>query len=78
MNITITGATGFIGRRLIERLGTGEHQLHVLSRHTNIRFGDTAVWTLGGDRFRIETPHGAREVDGFDRARELAHELARD
>jgi hypothetical protein len=40
--------------------------------------GDTAVWTLGGDRFRIETPHGAREVDGFDRARELAHELARD
>lgn len=44
MNITITGATGFIGRRLIERLSREPHQLHVLSRGTNIKFGDTAVW----------------------------------
>jgi hypothetical protein len=40
--------------------------------------GDASVWALGGDRFRIEAPDGAREVEGFERARKLAHELARD
>jgi uncharacterized protein (TIGR01777 family) len=44
MNITITGATGFIGRRLIGRLASEPHQLHALSRHTNVKFGNTAVW----------------------------------
>ncbi len=56
MNITITGATGFIGRRLIERLGPGDHQLHVLSRHTNIRFGDTAVWIGKWDPLTEDPP----------------------
>jgi uncharacterized protein len=56
VNITITGATGFIGRRLIERLGTGEHQLHVLSRHTNIRFGNTAVWIGKWDPMAEDPP----------------------
>src|SRR5213083_1107927 len=44
MNITITGATGFIGRHLIERLSMAPHQIHALTRHTNVKFGDTAVW----------------------------------
>ena len=33
MNITISGATGFIGRRLLKVLGSAGHRLHVLSRH---------------------------------------------
>jgi NAD dependent epimerase/dehydratase family enzyme len=56
MNITITGATGFIGRRLIERLGAEPHQLHALSRRTNINFGDTAVWITKWDSLREDPP----------------------
>lgn len=56
MNITITGATGFIGRRLIERLGTEPHQLHALTRQTNINFGDTAVWITKWDPLREDPP----------------------
>lgn len=33
MNITLTGASGFIGKRLIERLLAVGHRLHVLGRH---------------------------------------------
>jgi len=33
MNITITGASGFIGRRLLKVLGSAGHNLRVLSRH---------------------------------------------
>ena len=32
MNITLTGASGFIGQRLIQRLLTDGHKLHVLGR----------------------------------------------
>jgi uncharacterized protein (TIGR01777 family) len=32
MNITVTGATGFIGRPLVERLAGEGHRIHVLSR----------------------------------------------
>jgi hypothetical protein len=39
---------------------------------------EVSVWTLGGDRFRVESPMGSQEVEGIDRARELAHQLARD
>src|SRR2546430_1632536 len=44
MNLTITGATGFIGRRLIERLAGEPHQLHALIRPTNVNFAAAAVW----------------------------------
>lgn len=33
MKIVITGASGFIGRRLLKTLAQGGHSLHVLSRH---------------------------------------------
>jgi uncharacterized protein (TIGR01777 family) len=33
VNITVTGASGFIGRRLLKNLQAAGHQLHVLSRH---------------------------------------------
>jgi hypothetical protein len=43
-----------------------------------LSIGAVSLWTLGGDRFRVECPEGAQEVEGIERARELAHELARD
>lgn len=41
MNITISGASGFIGRRLMKVLSGAGHSLHVLSRHagTNLPAG---------------------------------------
>lgn len=47
MNITIAGASGFIGRRLLKLLGGRGHALHVLSRHagTNLPPGvRLSVW----------------------------------
>jgi ribonuclease HI len=34
------------------------------------------VYALGQDRFRITWPKGDREVEGYDEADRLAHELA--
>jgi uncharacterized protein (TIGR01777 family) len=41
VNITITGASGLIGRRLLKNLAAAGHALHVLSRHagTNLPAG---------------------------------------
>jgi len=33
VNITLTGASGFIGRRLMKLLASNGHRLHILSRH---------------------------------------------
>ena len=47
MNITITGGTGFIGRRLVARLLAGNHSLHLLVRHARIGLGPQvrcSVW----------------------------------
>jgi hypothetical protein len=37
--------------------------------------GEVSVWTRGGDRFRVDSPGRSQEVEGIDRAKELAHEL---
>lgn len=47
MNVIITGASGFIGRRLLKTLAQRGHSLHVLSRHagTNLPPGvRLSVW----------------------------------
>lgn len=47
MNITLTGASGFVGRRLMKLLAANGHALHVLSRHggTNLPPGvRLSVW----------------------------------
>jgi len=63
LNITITGASGFIGRRLMKLLTTNGHTLHVLSRHAgtnlppNVRL---SVW----DAFAGPAPDAAlRDAD---------------
>lgn len=38
--------------------------------------GSVEVWALGDDRFVVLAPELEREVDGFEEAREAAHELA--
>jgi hypothetical protein len=43
-----------------------------------LTIGEVSVWTLVGDRFRVESPERSQEVESIDRAREIAHELARD
>src|SRR5437868_1186675 len=59
MNITISGATGFIGRRLIERLSAAPHPLHALSRRTNVKFADRALWISKWDPKMEEPPREA-------------------
>ena len=47
MNITISGASGLVGRHLLVVLGSEGHKLHVLSRHagTNLPAGvKLTVW----------------------------------
>jgi hypothetical protein len=41
-----------------------------------LRIGDVSVWALGGQRFRVRSPSGVEDIEGFAEARELAHELA--
>ena len=45
MKITISGASGLIGRRLLKLLGTDGHTLGVLSRHAGVNMpGGVRVW----------------------------------
>ena len=41
-----------------------------------LTIGSVSVWTLGRDRFRVQSPDSEQEVEGIDRAKELAHKLA--
>ena len=43
---------------------------------TFLSLGEVAVYALGENRFRLVAPRGEREVEGFEPARQLAHELA--
>jgi hypothetical protein len=38
--------------------------------------GPVELWALGQQRYRVEAPSGERIVEGFQRAREVAHQLA--
>jgi uncharacterized protein (TIGR01777 family) len=47
LRITISGASGFIGRRLLKNLAAGGHSLHVLSRHAGVNLPPSvrlSVW----------------------------------
>ena len=58
MNITITGASGLIGRRLLKNLGAAGHALTVVSRHagTNVPPG---VGVVAWDPMRGPAPEDA-------------------
>jgi uncharacterized protein (TIGR01777 family) len=47
VNITITGGTGFIGRRLVQRLLADNHSVHLLVRHAKTGLGpqvECSIW----------------------------------
>jgi uncharacterized protein len=67
VNITITGASGFVGRRLLKALTERGHSLHVLSRHggTNLPPGvRISVW---------EATKGPPPVDAVREADAIIH-----
>lgn len=71
MKITLTGGSGFIGRRLMKTLAASGHTVHVLSRHagTNLPPGvKLSVW----DALKGEPPTDA--LDGADAIIHLAGE----
>lgn len=41
-----------------------------------ITIGEVAVWSLGEDRFRVQSPEREQVVEGHDQAVRLAHGLA--
>ena len=41
-----------------------------------LTIGEVAVWALREQRFRIESPAGSEEIEGFQEARRRARELA--
>ncbi len=47
MNITITGASGLIGRRLMKNLSAAGHALTVLSRHAGTNVPAASRWSRG-------------------------------
>ncbi|MBM3746613.1 MAG: TIGR01777 family protein [Acidobacteria bacterium] len=60
MKIALTGASGFIGRRLIERLRAGGHALHVLGRRAAAGL-PFSFWDAGGENLPPE--ESLREAD---------------
>ena len=71
MTIVITGASGFIGRRLMKALSSGNHTIRVLSRHagTNLPPGvKLFVW----DPVKGQPPE--ESLDGADAVVHLAGE----
>ena len=71
MNIAITGASGFIGRRLMKTLASGNHTLRVLSRHagTNLPPGvQLYVWDA------MKGPPPEESLAGVDAVVHLAGE----
>ena len=71
MNIAITGASGFIGRRLMKALAGANHKLRVLSRHagTNLPPGvQLFVW----DAMKGQPPE--ESLEGVDAVIHLAGE----
>jgi uncharacterized protein (TIGR01777 family) len=71
MTLAITGASGFIGRRLMKALAGGDHKLRVLSRHagTNLPPGvQLYVWDA------MKGPPPEESLDGVDAVIHLAGE----
>jgi hypothetical protein len=63
VNIAISGASGFIGRRLLKRLGASGHSLRVLSRHAGMNM-PSGVKVYAWDPAKSEPPEESlREAD---------------
>jgi len=71
MTITVTGASGFIGRRLLKNLGAEGHELRVLSRHAGVNL-PAGVKAFAWDP--MQGPPPAASLQGCDAVVHLAGE----
>lgn len=63
MKITISGASGFIGRRLLKTFAAGGHSLQVLSRHAGVNM-PAGIKVFAWDPMKGEPPaESLRDVD---------------
>lgn len=72
-SVLVVGGTGFIGKRLVQKLVARGHGVRVLSRSVNgaaFQFADTPVEIMGGSHGDPET--AARAVAGIDTVIHLA------
>lgn len=71
--ILITGATGYIGGRLIEALALAGHQLRCMARRPEYLDVPAGTDVVGGDCLKPETLPGA--LDGIETAYYLVHSM---
>jgi len=41
-----------------------------------LTIGEVSVWSLGNQRFQVQSPLGIDDIEGFEEARRRARELA--
>lgn len=63
MNVTITGGTGFVGRRLVARLLEGGHFVHLLVRHAKTGFGPQVRCSIWNAMDLEPVPESVAEAD---------------
>ncbi len=67
VNITLSGASGLIGRRLLKVLGKDGHSLTALSRHAGTNLPRGCVWRFG------MLPRGVPPTDALREADAVIH-----
>jgi len=65
MRITISGGTGFIGRRLLKALATEGHTLHVLSRHAGANMPNNVKLSVWNSTKGDPPPDSLQETDAI-------------
>lgn len=76
MHILVTGATGYVGGRLVDKLLEGDHDVRVLVRdaeRARARSWAADVEIVQGDLMRVDSLH--RALDGIDAAYYLVHSM---
>jgi uncharacterized protein YbjT (DUF2867 family) len=73
MNVLVTGATGFVGERLVPALRSAGHDVSVLVRNADGYEPDDGVAVFQGDVLQPESLDGV--LDGIDAAYYLIHAM---
>lgn len=71
MRVTVTGASGFLGRRLVDHLSAGGHELHLLGRTLRKGLPPKAEFSLWGPS---NGPPPAQAIESADAVIHLAGE----